>query len=175
MCLRALPCLGFLAHWKMAKGHCPGKLQLWVASQSCMVTDTGVVEERPFWNGKMDRGRVCLFVCFFPVVLGQLRNFGGSNLCTFYSLLRLWQLQFVKHFTSKPIWEPASFAEAFTPPGDSAEQEHRDRPCSQQRPHTDLLQPTSTQTAPPYTHKAGGLGHTTFTKHPFRSLAQETT
>lgn len=116
-----------------------------------------------------------MFVCFFPVVLGQLRNFGGSNLCTFYSLLRLWQLQFVKHFTSKPIWEPASFAEAFTPPGDSAEQEHRDRPCSQQRPHTELLQPTSTQAAPPYTHKAGGLGYTTFTKHPFRSLAQETT
>lgn len=64
------------------------------------------------WNGNGQR------------ILGQLRNFGGSGQesCSFHSLdlLRLCQLQLVKHLTLESIW--ASFKEAFSPPGDAAEQ-----------------------------------------------------
>lgn len=63
---------------------------------------------------------------FFPVILGQLWNFGvsGQESCTFHSLdlSRLCQLQLVKHLTLKSIWALASFAEIFSPLGDSAEE-----------------------------------------------------
>lgn len=58
----------------------------------------------------------------FPVVLGLLRNSGGSAIFHSLDLLRLSQLRLEKPLTFKSVWAPASFAEAFSPPADPAEQ-----------------------------------------------------
>lgn len=90
---------------------------------------SGAMDERPRElsverkNGQ--RKRFCVF--FFPVILGQLRNFEapGHNLILYafciLHFLRLWQRQFVKHLTSKSTWDPESFAETFSSPGESTE------------------------------------------------------
>lgn len=171
MCLRTLLCLGLSAPWRAAKGHCPHKTQPWAASQNCMVPNLGAVEERP-------HGSLSLEWENGQRILGQLRNFGGSGQesCTFHSLdlLRLCQLQPVKHLTLESIG--ASFKEAFSPPGDAAEQKKKQRnsTCSQQqKPPAALLQPASTQAAmaavgkqPPHVPlKQGGLGTASYNTH----------
>lgn len=122
----ALLCLGLLAPGGWQKGSDLGNLNFGAASQSCrsheIRSEGGKAPQALCGKEKWATEEV-----FFPVILGQLRNLEapGHNLtpCAFYILhfLRQWQLQFVKHLTSKSTWDPESFAETFSSPGDSAE------------------------------------------------------
>lgn len=151
----ALLCLGLLAPRKMAKELCPGKPQLWGCLTELQGHEIRSDGGKAPWalRGKEKWAEEEVLCFFFPVILGQLRNFEapGHNLILYafciLHFLRLWQRQFVKHLTSKSTWDPESFAETFSSPGESTEWEHKNSTCNQQRSHTALLQPTSTQAA----------------------------